>query len=334
MAAAATDVFVATTALPCLPRGVSEDSILADPTSLPPGADYPDDVRVEEYISVLERFRLLCEAEGRYAEAGLALEQITSLRREEEVRRIASHKARHAAERAALADAHTVQFAAFQAEWAAFLAGFDDAVGRQLVATRARHVTELKDYQDAAHAELLRTPLKFSRELLEWRAREASLAGLRKFTDAAHIRGVADDVERRERAKWDGERLAAHAAREDRFIAQQGAELAAIAERVGAKRAEHVKARDADAARLAQRNKNVAAVVAHRHVGEEEAFALAVRVALAPRAVLRGRRELGAVGGAGVGAGAATGVEIEGWRRVQGGGGGRTAPAALRRPKS
>ena len=230
---------------------------------------------------MLESYRLSCEAAGRYEEAGRTLEQSTRLRQEEEARRISVLKSQHARARATLAAAHAEQSAAFQTEWDTFFANFDAAANEHIARTRARHVLELKAYQDAAHAELLRTPFKLGKELLEWRSREQLLAKQRKYADAVKIKAVADDMERMERSKWDTERLASHGARETRFLGQQTAELAAIAERVGRKRAEYMKQSVDDAGRLHQRNRNALTVLEHRHISLEERFISTVRSVLA-----------------------------------------------------
>ena len=39
-----------------------------------------------------------------------------------------------------------------------------------------RHGMKLKEFQEGLHTDLLRRPIKFSRDLLDWRAREQLLA--------------------------------------------------------------------------------------------------------------------------------------------------------------
>src|SRR5689334_3117617 len=49
-----------------------------------------DAARAEEYLDVLEEYRVTSERQGRYAEAGRTLDQIGKVRAEEEARRISS----------------------------------------------------------------------------------------------------------------------------------------------------------------------------------------------------------------------------------------------------
>jgi hypothetical protein len=77
-----------------------------------------------------------------------------------------------------------------------------------------RHATKLRDFQENLHTELMKKPLKFKRELLDWRSREQMLAKQKKYSEAARIKGVADEHERRERARLDEERLSSFGQRE------------------------------------------------------------------------------------------------------------------------
>jgi hypothetical protein len=43
-------------------------------------------------------------------------------------------------------------------------------------ALQERHDGRFKEFQDGLHAELMARPVKFSRELLEWRTRESTMA--------------------------------------------------------------------------------------------------------------------------------------------------------------
>lgn len=131
----------------------------------------------------------------------------------------------------------------------------------------------------------------------------------RKYADAARVKALADELERRERKKLDDERLTLAAAREAKYRQQQAGELAALLKRIEARRAEHVKQREVDSKRLLQRNRNVLAVLDQRHVLEEQRFTASVKASLHPLRTL----SPGHKGGSGYGATAA---------RTPGGGGG------------
>jgi hypothetical protein len=104
----------------------------------------------------------------------------------------------------------------------------------------------------------------------------------KKYGEAARIKAVADELERRERAKLDEERLSSFAQKEAKFRTQHAAELQALLKRIETRRAEHVKQRDLDSKRLVQRNKNVMAVLEQRQLAEEAKKVAEIRAQLAP----------------------------------------------------
>jgi len=164
--------------------------------------------------------------------------------------------------------------------------------------TQDRHATRLKEFQDALHEELLRKPVKFSRELLEWRAREHSLAKQRKYADAQRVNVLPDEQERRERRKLEEDTLAFLDGREAKLLDKQTQELAALVKRIEARRSEHVKQRDIDTRRLLQRNRNVMSVLEQRQVQEEARHMAAIKASLHPNKTLSPSRGAGAgVGG-------------------------------------
>jgi len=109
-----------------------------------------------------------------------------------------------------------------------------------------------------------------------------------KYGEAARIKAMADELERRERARIDEDRLVTFSQREAKFRAHQRAELEALLGRFNGRRDEHVKARDADVRRLLQRNKNVLAIIDARHAAEEREASAAIRASLmAPLSSMR-----------------------------------------------
>ena len=169
-----------------------------------------------------------------------------------------------------------------------------------------KQLLKLRAQQEALHGELVKKPVKFGREVIEWRGREAVLVKHHKYSEAARIKAVVEELERRERARIDEERLVVFSQREANFRLHQRAELEALLKRVGSRRdgacvpppyppppsprarltlfltpssrrlrprtpfpSEHTKQRALDSARLLQRNKNVMTVLEGRQAAEE-----------------------------------------------------------------
>jgi hypothetical protein len=124
----------------------------------------------------------------------------------------------------------------------------------------------------------------------------------RKYGEAAAVRRVAEDEERRERAAFDADRLTSFALRQKAAVAGQDAETAALAKRVGLRREEHVAQAAGDARRLAHRNANAASMLASRQAAEAARAGVAVRLALA---TTRARRAYGLHSSSGGGGGGA-----------------------------
>ena len=244
--------------------------------------DEGPDPKVEEFLRILEEYRGKCEVEGNYEEAARATEQLDTLRKQEEARRIKALKSRHISERAEVAQAHVQQYSDFNTAWDRYLAEYDAMASMYVKQMQERHATKLRDFQENLHTELMKKPLKFGRELLDWRSREQMLAKQKKYSEAARIKGVADEHERRERARLDEERLSSFGQREAKFRIQQNAEQSALLKRVETRRAEHVKQRELDSKRLLQRNRNVMAVLEQRQSQEEQKRIGEIRLSLAP----------------------------------------------------
>lgn len=240
------------------------------------------DPKVEEFLKILEEYRTKCEVEGNYEEAARATDQLGLLRKQEEMRRIKGVKSRHAAEKSEVGTAHNNQYNEFNQAWDRYLAEYDAMADMYVRQMQERQNEKIKEFQEKLHADLMKRPVKFGRELLEWRAREQLLAKQKKYGEAARIKAVADELERRERAKLDEERLSSFAQKESKLRLQQTNELQALLKRIETRRAEHVKQRELDSKRLLQRNRNVMAVLEARQATEEQKRIAEIRSDLAP----------------------------------------------------
>lgn len=251
-------------------------------SAVAPSGDENPDPKVDEYLRVLDEYRVKCEAEGAYEEALRAQEQLAAVRKTEEGRRIKALRARHATERERIAATHAQQYAEFQAEWEAYLHKFDALAAIYLQQLTERHDARIKEMQLALHEELSRKPVKFSRDLLEWRSRQNTLAKQRKYADAQRVKILADELERRERRKFEEERLAVVTGKEAKFREKLVHETNALVKRIEARRAEHVNQREFDTKRLVQRHRNMLTVLETRQNQEEQRYSAANKASLHP----------------------------------------------------
>ena len=195
------------------------------------------DPRVLDFIGTLCEYQAQCEMAGNYDEAARCTDQLAKLRREEEGRRVQALKLRHATERTGAGSAQADQFAAFNASWDRYLTEYDAMAIMYVKQLQERHLKKLRAAQEELHAELVSKPVKFGREVLDWRAKEANLIKHHKYSDAARIKAVVEELERRERARMDEERLLVFSQREARYRLLQKAELSALVKRIDTRRA-------------------------------------------------------------------------------------------------
>jgi hypothetical protein len=152
------------------------------------------DPKVVEFMRILEEYRMKCEEEGNYLEAGRAHKQLEVLRIQEEKRQEKAIRVRQITERQdvqvspssisplwphlprSLQLAHNMQFSEFNAAWDKYMEEYDNMAQMYIQQMTERHAIVLLEYQKQLRAELASKPPKWSKELLEWRRRQHILA--------------------------------------------------------------------------------------------------------------------------------------------------------------
>lgn len=83
------------------------------------------DPKVIEFLKILDEYRLRCETEGNYIEAGRAAQQLETLRKQEEKRQERALRSRQLSERQDVQTAHDRQYAEFNAAWDKYMEEYD-----------------------------------------------------------------------------------------------------------------------------------------------------------------------------------------------------------------
>ena len=104
-------------------------------------------------------------------------------------------------------------------------------------------------------------PVKWSRELLQHRKRQALMADQRRYREAQATKTAGDALEEEERADRNAGLHASLRRREHALRERQRAERDVLAQRVGSERRKLGRRRDEEVARLAQRNRIILAGV-------------------------------------------------------------------------
>jgi len=219
------------------------------------------DPKVVEFLHILDEYRVKCEDEGNYLEAGRATKQLDTLKKQEGKRQEKALRARQLAERQDVQIAHNMQYAEFNSAWDKYLEEYDQMAQMYIQQMTERHATTLREFQEDLHRQLLKRPAKYSKELLDWRRRQNMLARQKNYAEAQKIKRIADVMEERERKSIDTENRKIFSRKESQLRKQQQSELQALLKRIEGRRREHIKQRNLDSKRLLQRNRNVQAVL-------------------------------------------------------------------------
>ena len=205
---------------------------------------------------ILEEHRKNCERQGKYVEAEIAKNRLEELRQHEENRRREAMRSRQIAERLGVEEAHMLEFQQFNALWDKRMAEFEQKSADLEEAMKERHGTELMEYIRNAQSEPLRKP-KFSKELLNLRKIQQTLAKQKEYAEAHKIKLKADNLEAFELEKMRNQHQMRLSNVVEKFKAKQTAELGALRKRIQTGREEQKKQRQLDLERLLQRYQNV-----------------------------------------------------------------------------
>jgi hypothetical protein len=246
------------------------------------------DPKVMEFLRILEEYRMKCEEEGNYLEAGRANKQPGVLRKQEEARQQKAVLARQLSERQDVQLAHNMQFSDFNAAWDKYMEEYDSMAQMYIQQMTERHALVLLEYQKQLRHDLAGKPPKWSKELLEHRRKQHILARNKEYAEAEKLKKVSDRVEDKERKSMEREQAVLFARREAKYRHQQQSELSALLKRIEVRRREHIKQRNLDSKRLLQRNRNVQAVLESKQ-GEETRKTFAdIKKSLMTQAFLNG----------------------------------------------
>jgi len=141
------------------------------------------DPKVIEFLRILEEYRVKCEEEGNYLEAGRADKQLVILRKQEEKRQQKAIRARQLAERQDVQLAHNMQFSDFNTAWDKYMEEYDNMAQMYIQQMTERHAVVLLEFQKQLRAELANKPPKWSRALLETRRRQHILARGKQYAE-------------------------------------------------------------------------------------------------------------------------------------------------------
>eukprot|EP00656_Telonema_subtile_P054310 TRINITY_DN808_c0_g1_i2.p1 TRINITY_DN808_c0_g1~~TRINITY_DN808_c0_g1_i2.p1 ORF type:complete len:386 (-),score=126.91 TRINITY_DN808_c0_g1_i2:69-1226(-) len=215
-----------------------------------------EDQAVQDFLRILDEHRRHCEREGKYLEAETASRRLKELRQHEENRRREAMRSRQTAERLGIEEAHMLEFEQFNAIWEQRMQEYEKSAEEGLEKLKEKHLAEIMAFQEEWQNKLPRKP-KLSKELLNMRKIQDTLAKQERYQEAQKIKFKADEREAWELARLQDQLSQTLAAKEQRIRQKQHSELTGLAKRIQRGREEYKKLRHCELERRLQRYKNV-----------------------------------------------------------------------------
>jgi len=224
---------------------------------LPPMDANPDEGAIQDFLDVLEKHRIECEKEGKYEEAEVARTRLQQLRDHEENRRREELRSQQLAERLGVEEAHMKELQEFNEIWDRKVAEFEAHAANLQNTLASRHKAEYQQHIDKIRSETEpRTP-RWSKDLLNLRKIQETLAKMKKYAEAGKTKAQADKIEDKEHAMWKAKREQKIASLEEQFLHKQQLEMGGLLKRIQSGREEQKHARKSELERLLQRYHNV-----------------------------------------------------------------------------
>jgi len=216
----------------------------------------PPEQSVQDFLRILEEHRIECEKNGKYVEAEIAKKRLDELREHEENRQREAMKSRQITERLGVEEAHVMEFQQFNAIWDKKMEEFEMNAKQLSDNMKTKHANELFRFKDKLQKTMPYRP-KFSKELLNTRKIQETLAKMKQYAEAHKVKLKADHLEQVELEDLRSKHARKLAAQEMQFAQRQTSELNALEKRIETARQEHKIQRKQDLERLLQRYQNV-----------------------------------------------------------------------------
>jgi hypothetical protein len=240
--------------------GKLEKSLQGEPETFEQKEESAEDLtapeaKIQDFLNLLAEYRRKCEDEGNYEEARKARAKYEELRKKESARQLNSMRMVQDQELQNVENTQKQQYAEFSAAWDNYMAEYEATAYHSLEKLKEKHMLEYQSFREKALREA-RNRVKHSKELLELRKKEQTLAKQGIYDQAETVKLKADQLEEWEQARNEAQIEQIVEKKETQLRRQQQLALAALLKRIQRDRSEQLKHRQLDSQRLMQRNKN------------------------------------------------------------------------------
>eukprot|EP01060_Flectonema_neradi_P005918 TRINITY_DN13973_c0_g1_i1.p1 TRINITY_DN13973_c0_g1~~TRINITY_DN13973_c0_g1_i1.p1 ORF type:complete len:355 (+),score=82.27 TRINITY_DN13973_c0_g1_i1:46-1065(+) len=214
------------------------------------------EVQLDEYISILAKYRRTCEKRSNYKEAELVQHVLKQLRLEEENRHVYALTQQQELERQGLEEAHMLEFTNFNQIWNEKIDSFEEHQLECEAVMLEHHSMELTKFHGSMTAEAPKKA-KFSKDLLNLRKIQETLAKQKNYVEAQKVKLKGDKLEGLELTRINRDRGERYAKKEAQILGRHRQELLAMRKRMERGRIELERRRKKELEMLLQRYNNV-----------------------------------------------------------------------------
>lgn len=217
----------------------------------------PDADQMNEFMEVLEKHRVECEQNLKFEDAHLAQQRLAQLRDHDQQRRREETRAGQLAERLGVEEAHMLELQQFNDLWDQKVQEFEAHAENLQTTFAARNKQEHEALAEKLARETAPTTPRWTRDLLNLRKVQDTLAKQKKYAEAGRTKSEADAMEEREYRQWKEKRDLKIQGLLDQAMRKRELEMAGLLKRIASGREEQKQARKSELDRLLQRYHNV-----------------------------------------------------------------------------
>lgn len=195
--------------------------------------------KLDNFLELLEKYRIKCEVEGNYLEAEKAAKQQKKLHAKKKDKEMKKKDEESKTQVEKIQNFQKVQVDELKETWKTFFKDFDELSKKHLKTLKQRHKEEIGVLKTNVKENERQKQTIFSKELLEWRRREILLAKCKNYTEAQKIKKIGDIVEFQENLRRKGKNDGALKKKLKGLKNRQDCQLFALKKKIKIRRAEH-----------------------------------------------------------------------------------------------
>ncbi|CAJ1338182.1 unnamed protein product, partial [Effrenium voratum] len=217
---------------------------------------FGDEGDLDACAEALDQQRRQFEIEGKYEDAEQVKMRLELLQEKADAKRKEALRQRHLAQRLGVEEAHMKELQEFNQHWDQKVAEFEAHAASLQAQLQERHNQEFADARKKFETETEPRNPRFSKDLLNLRKIQDTLAKMKKYSEASKTKQQADLLEAKEREAWGAKRETKIRSLEEQFLHKQSLEMTGLTKRIVSGREEQKQARKLELQRLLQRYHN------------------------------------------------------------------------------